>query len=59
MRPNHALLDECKELWKIKGGLTIGTQHLEFYAAGGNMANKSRAYGVYMNLLWEMAICTP
>ena len=59
MRPNHVLLDECKELRKINGGLTKGTQHPEFYAAGGNMANKSRAYWVYTNLLWETAIGTP
>ena len=59
MRPDHAIFDECKELWKINVGLTKGTQHPEFYAAGGIKANKSRAYEVNMNLLWETAICTP
>ena len=59
MRPDHVLLDECKELRKINGGFTKDTQHLELYAAGGITANKSMAYWFYTNLLWETAICNP
>ena len=40
MRPDQALLDKSKELRKINGGLTKGTQHPEFYVAGGITANK-------------------